>query len=287
MNLPHDFVLGKYNDITATRKLLSRDIGAILVEPMQAAGGMRPASPQFLEFLRSAATSIGAVLIFDEIVTSRLHYHGLQGAWNVKPDMTTLGKYLGGGLPFGAFGGRAEIMSQFESTEPGGRAKLHHSGTFNNNVVTMSAAVAAAALVTPDKLDRMNRLGDRLRTAANDIVRESRFDTMSFTGYGSGVGVQFHGSAASIMRALFYFFVLDGGVIIGRRGFLSLNLVHTDDMVDNFLSLLKTFVERYGSDASDAEAEMRSIGSMDHKFLEADSITIMENRFLVKRRLET
>lgn len=103
MNLPHDFVVGTFDNIAQTRPLIDNTLAVILIEPMQMAGGVRPASVEFLRFLRQSATDTGAVLIFDEVVTSRLHYYGLQGAWEVYPDMTTLGKYIGGGFPFGAF----------------------------------------------------------------------------------------------------------------------------------------------------------------------------------------
>src|SRR6478609_8595063 len=83
MNIPHEYVFGTYNDIAATQSVLSREIGVILVEPMQSSGGMRPASQEFLSFLRTAADTLGAVLIFDEVVTSRLDYHGLQGRYGI------------------------------------------------------------------------------------------------------------------------------------------------------------------------------------------------------------
>lgn len=148
LNTSYDVVVGTYDDIEKTRSLLSdKEIGVIILEPMQLAGGMRPASREFLAFLREEADTHSSFIIFDEVVTSRLSYSGMQGVFGIRPDMTTLGKYLGGGLPFGAFGGRAEIMAQFD---PQSRTstKLFHSGTFNNNIFTMSAGVAAARLVT-------------------------------------------------------------------------------------------------------------------------------------------
>ncbi|KAJ5909708.1 acetylornithine aminotransferase [Penicillium tannophilum] len=184
MNLPHEFVMGTYNNIDATRPLV-KDLAAILVEPLQAAGGMRPATPEFLSFLREAASQTGTVLIFDEVVTSRLDYHGLQGKWNIIPDMTTVGKYLGGGFPFGAFGGSAKIMDRFDSSDKS--IALHHSGTFNNNIFTMCAAVAAANLITQEELQRLNGMGDRFREQATLLIERSGFKDMKFSGYGSGV----------------------------------------------------------------------------------------------------
>ncbi|KAJ5768472.1 acetylornithine aminotransferase [Penicillium manginii] len=192
INLPHQFVFGKYNDTTeATRALVTDEIGAILVEPMQAAGGMIPARRDFLVTLRQAADEVGAILIFDEVVTSRMHYHGMQGALDIIPDMTTVGKYLGGGFPFGAFGGSAKLMSRFDSGDKS--IALTHSGTFNNNIFTMTAAVAAAKLITEAQLNRLNAMGDRLREEANEILKKADFKMMSFTGYGSAIGVHFSG----------------------------------------------------------------------------------------------
>lgn len=249
MNLPHEFLIGRYNDIEETRKLLGRGIAAILIEPMQAAGGMRPASREFLLFLRQAAEELEAVLIFDEVVTSRLHYHGLQGGWGITPDMTTVGKYLGGGFPFGAFGGSAKIMNRFDSSDP--TTALHHSGTFNNNIFTMSAAVAASKLVTADEIQRLNGLGNRLREQANDMVERSGLaQLIFFSGYGSAIGIHFCGVDADTIRDLFYFTLLTGGISIGRRGFVSLNLMHTKDSVDRFLGDLKPFLEDLTQDSA-------------------------------------
>ncbi|KAF3905274.1 hypothetical protein ABW21_db0206207 [Orbilia brochopaga] len=163
LNIPHDFIVGRFDNIEETRPLISQDIAAIIVEPLQCAGGVRPASKEFLEYLRKAADKINAILIFDECVTSRLHYNGMQGAMGITPDMTVVGKYMGGGFPFGAFGGRDDIMSLYDPYAQGADKSLFHSGTFNGNIFTLSAAIAASKLVTPDALDRLNALGDRLR----------------------------------------------------------------------------------------------------------------------------
>ncbi|KAJ5884945.1 acetylornithine aminotransferase [Penicillium taxi] len=241
MNLPHDFIFAKYNDIPTTKALLSNDLAAILVEPMQAAGGMHPASREFLAYLREVATATGAVLIFDEVVTSRLHYHGLQGYWGIIPDMTTLGKYIGGGFPFGAFGGSSQIMDLFDSPDPS--VALHHSGTFNNNIFTMSAAVAASNLITEAELQRLNRMGDRFREQGIELIRASGFPSMELTGYGSAVGIHFSGPDAAVLGDCFYFFLLAKRISVGRRGFVSMNLIHTEASVDRLLGAVKGFLD--------------------------------------------
>ncbi|EEU34642.1 uncharacterized protein NECHADRAFT_34859 [Fusarium vanettenii 77-13-4] len=245
LNIPYDYVVGTYGDIEKTRAGLSFDIGAIIVEPMQSAGGMRSAGKEFLKFLRDAATTIGAVLIFDEVVTSRLDFHGMQGGLGVKPDMTTLGKYLGGGLPFGAFGGRKDIMAQFD-LKSGLAKKLSHSGTFNNNIFTMTAGVAASKLVTKEAIDRINALGDKCREGVRAIVKEAgKTDEIIVLGVGSCIGIHFRGQSGDLLRELCFFHLLSKDVWIGRRGFLALNFAHDDDNVTKFLQDFKEFLTLY------------------------------------------
>ncbi|KAL3458326.1 putative acetylornithine aminotransferase [Aspergillus heterothallicus] len=245
LNLPYDFIIGTYGDIEKTRAVLNSDIGAIIIEPMQSAGGMRPAGKEFLIFLREAASTLGAILIFDEVVTSRLDFHGLQGVVGVTPDMTTLGKYLGGGLSFGAFGGRKEIMLQFDS-KSGSRKKLPHSGTFNNNIFTMTAAVAASKLITKERIYCLNALGDKAREGIETIIANAgkRGEVVSL-GIGSCVGIYFPGKNGDILRELCFFHLLSKGLWIGRRGFLALNFAHDEADIDRFLKCFKEFLVHY------------------------------------------
>ncbi len=137
-----------------------RDVAAIIIEPVQGAGGIRAADPLFLRFLRDYADRIGAVLIFDEIIAFRIGPNGAQGVFGVRPDLTTLGKIVGGGYPLAAFGGRAEIMDRFDARRPGA---LSHGGTFNGNPVGAAAGLATLRYLTPDRYDRLASLGERLR----------------------------------------------------------------------------------------------------------------------------
>ena len=106
-------------------------------------------------------------MIFDEVMTSRLSPGGLQAKLGVIPDMTTLGKYIGGGMSFGAFGGRRDIMELFDPTKPD---SLPHAGTFNNNVLTMAAGVAGYGEVyTPAAAKELNERGEKIRERLNAI----------------------------------------------------------------------------------------------------------------------
>jgi glutamate-1-semialdehyde 2,1-aminomutase len=100
------------------------------------------------------------VLILDEIISFRLAPGGAQQLYRIEPDLTTIGKIIGGGLPIGAFGGRADIMALFD---PRRSDRMTHAGTFNGSPICMAAGLASLELLTPAEIDRINRLGDRLR----------------------------------------------------------------------------------------------------------------------------
>jgi len=164
-------------------------------------------------------------------MTSRLAPGGLQAAAGIRPDLTTLGKYLGGGLGFGAFGGRGDIMDRYD---PRRAAPLAHAGTFNNNVLTMAAGIAVLSRVfTPDAVRPLNERGERLRTRLNALAEEGALP-MQFTGIGSMMNV--HMCAGPIMsyadtargnaklRELLHFDLLERGIWCARRGMFNLSL---------------------------------------------------------------
>jgi glutamate-1-semialdehyde 2,1-aminomutase len=121
VNVPFDWVVAPYNDTEATLALLEAnagDLAAVIVEPMLGGGGCLPAEPGFLHALREATERHGILLILDEVMTSRLAPGGLQSEYGVRPDLVTLGKYVGGGMSFGAFGGRPDVMARFDPADP-------------------------------------------------------------------------------------------------------------------------------------------------------------------------
>lgn len=174
VNLPHEFVIAPYNDISGTRSIIeglpSNSLAAILVEPIQGSGGCIVGSSLFLKYLNTAAHSAGALFIVDEVMTSRLSYNGLSASLELKPDLVTLGKWVGGGMTFGAFGGRRDggVMSMFD---PRGGV-LSHSGTFNNNIITMAAGCVGIDIYNEDVVLRLNALGRALKSGVEDILRK-------------------------------------------------------------------------------------------------------------------
>jgi glutamate-1-semialdehyde 2,1-aminomutase len=257
VNVPFPIILADYNDAEGTRALIAAqasDIAAILVEPMQGSAGAIPALPGFLDGLREISQAHGIVLIFDEVMTSRLAPGGLQEKLGIVPDMTTFGKYIGGGLSCGAFGGSQRLMAQFDPRRPG---SLGHSGTFNNNVLTMAAGIAGLRdVLTPGVLATLNQSGDRLRERLNDIAAQ-RGAAIQATGLGSILCLHPQQrtpieqaddvTGTEPARALLQFHMIEHGFYLARRGFISLSLALTPEDHDGFAAAFESFVDEYGS----------------------------------------
>ncbi len=160
-------MVAPFNDLAAMEALLQRHhkrIAGIIIEPMPNAGGLLPPVPGYLQGLRALADAYDVLLLFDEVVTLRLAEGGFQEIAGLKPDLTALGKIIGGGFPVAAFGGRADIMSAFD---PQGADFLFHSGTFNGNSIGMRAGLTALQRLDAAAIARINRLGERFGAAVN------------------------------------------------------------------------------------------------------------------------
>jgi glutamate-1-semialdehyde 2,1-aminomutase len=246
INVPHEFIVGPYNDIDGTRALMEEHgdgLAAILVEPMLGAGGCIPGDPAFLRFLREASRQIGAVLVFDEIQTSRLSASGRQGQLGIEPDLTTLGKFFGGGLSFGCFGGRRDLMERFD---PRRADALAHPGTFNNNTLTMAAGTAAVGgVLTAEALEALNRRGDRLRERVLEVFDRAG-GAFTVTGLGSLMTLHSRGAGrrAACLRQLLFLDLVSAGVYLAARGFIALSLAVGDADVDFFLAVLESVLEK-------------------------------------------
>ncbi|MGE0223636.1 MAG: aspartate aminotransferase family protein [Acetobacteraceae bacterium] len=252
INAPFEYVLAPYNDIEATKALIERhaaDLAVVILEPMMGSGGCIIAEPAFLAMLRAETARIGALLIFDEVMTSRLSPGGLQAVRGIKPDLTTFGKYIGGGMSFGAFGGRGDIMDLFD---PRRADALPHAGTFNNNVLTMNAGLAGITEVyTPDAAMALNARGDALRERLNALCRKADAP-LQFTGIGSMLAVHaMRGPVRSPadaakgdqkLKELFFFDMLAQGIWLARRGMMTLCLPIGDAECDKLAAAVEEFL---------------------------------------------
>lgn len=244
-------LVARFNDLATTEELLEQhrgQVAAIIVEPVPNTAGIIPAQPGYLKGLRSLADRYGALLIFDEIVTFRLSTGGSQLLESVSPDLTALGKIIGGGFAIGAFGGRREIMERFHPAHP---QFIKHSGTFNGHNVTMAAGLAALQHFNQPEIDHINHLGQRLKTGI-----DAAFEGQGIQGHASHAGsllyvqwthkpirtpldvVTWKKSAAELPRLL-HLALLNRGVFAANRGLMNISTPMTEAIIDQTVSALE------------------------------------------------
>jgi len=256
-NVLSDVVTIPFNDIGGAASLIrehGRELACVLVDPMPNRAGLVPADKAYLEALRDVTREVGALLVFDEVITFRLGYHGAQGLWGVDPDLTTLGKIIGGGFPVGAIAGRREVMAVFDPSH--GKPALPHGGTFSANPVTMRAGFAGMQLLDEAAFARLDAIGEAVRTGIDDAFR--RHDVPGRTvGLGSLLKIHFAGRLIRDYRSAylteqeakrqsaFNLGLLNRGVLAASYGLMALSTPMTDADVDAIVAA-----------ASDALAEV-------------------------------
>lgn len=161
-----------YNDVDAVKLAFERygeEIAAIIVEPIAGNMGVVPPLPGFLEALRELTKSYGNLLIFDEVMTGfRVHRNCAQGLYGITPDLTCLGKVIGGGLPVGAYGGKREIMEYMAPVGP-----IYQAGTLSGNPLAMAAGYTTLKLMTEEAYQLLERLSGRLHTGLERNAKEA------------------------------------------------------------------------------------------------------------------
>jgi glutamate-1-semialdehyde 2,1-aminomutase len=221
-----DTVVLPMNDAPACERILRRhaeEVAAVIVEPIMGAGAI-PARPDFLQALRGVTRELGSLLIFDEVISLRVAPGGAQQRYGVTPDLTTMGKVIGGGLPVAAFGGRAEVM---ELLDPRRREFLSQGGTYNGNPLGMAAGLAALRQLTPDVYDRLAAQGEGLRARLAEAFEE-RDVPVQVTGDASLFCVHLSDRPVTDYRGLaarsevrnreFFLRMLNRGVLLAPRG---------------------------------------------------------------------
>jgi glutamate-1-semialdehyde 2,1-aminomutase len=165
-----DMIILPFNNLEASERLLRRhadDLAAVIIDPMPVRMGLITASSEYLAMLRTFTQQNGSLLISDEVLTFRLGHGGAQARFGYEPDLTTLGKFIGGGMPVGAVGGRKDIMAVFDP-RPG--FSVWHGGTFNGNPTTMAAGLATMELLTPEAFEHLESLGERARLRVREAL---------------------------------------------------------------------------------------------------------------------
>jgi glutamate-1-semialdehyde 2,1-aminomutase len=249
-----DVVILPFNDVEGTTAILTAhqdELAAVLVEPILGSCGYVPAQPEFLLELRDLTQRLGMLLIFDEVQTFRLSSGGAQALLGIMPDLTVLGKIIGGGLPVGGVGGRSAVMAAFDATS--GTPKIPHAGTFNGNPVTMRAGLATLRDLVPAAYDRLNHMGTDFRQHLQTL--SNRYGVpVQVTGAGSLFGIHWsaepvtdYRSAARANKSLSYKFflhALNNGIFFTTRGGGCLSMPMTETEMGTFLDVLEGFLKK-------------------------------------------
>ncbi|MDJ0710694.1 MAG: aminotransferase class III-fold pyridoxal phosphate-dependent enzyme [Woeseiaceae bacterium] len=255
LNVPFDFVLADYNDIDGTAGLIDNtgdELAAVIVEPILGAGGNIQGNRKFLQMLRQKTKQVGALLIFDEVKTARLGPGGVQAMVGVNADLTTMGKFIGGGLPTGAFGGSKSVMEKYNPKLAGA---LAHAGTFNNNVCSMAAGCAAMReIYTPERAQEFLEWSEAFRLSLNEMFAKKDVPLYA-NGFGSMIAIHFNKeptkrpsditAGCQSLRPLLHMELLLDGLLIVARGDLFLSLPMDESHLAKAHASFEKFADRY------------------------------------------
>ncbi len=246
-------VVFPFNEPEAALRILEEnkdDLAAVIVEPVMGSVGMVPSSPEFLAMLRDFTSRNDAILIFDEVISFRVAPGGAQEYYGITPDMTALGKIIGGGFPVGAFGGRRDIMELYN---PADAPRVAHAGTFNANPVTTVAGVATLEQLTPGVYRDLAESTERLRQGVRDICARLEVP-VQVTGLGSLFGIHF--TAGDVhnyrdlaaedadLRTQVFFGLMNEGVLIAPNLVGALSTALSAAEIDAFLQAFDTALQR-------------------------------------------
>lgn len=253
-NVTKDVYVAPFNNSDVVADILkakSKNIATIILEPVMGQTGAIAANPDYLKKLRELADEYNVLLIFDEIQCFRIDYHGIQGKYNVLPDLTTLGKWIGGGYPIAAFGGKAAIMDVYN---PNKNPHIAQSGTFNGNKLGMAAGIVSMDLYDKIAVKRINSLGKKLSDGMQKSI-DRRGLPITVAQQGSLIHVHFtkklpidyastksqYNSCAPILHML----LLNEGIFIAPRGSMNISTVMTEEDIATAIQAFDNVMEKY------------------------------------------
>ena len=242
-----------FNDTANARRILEdnkHQLAAVIVEPVMGSVGMIPGTAEFLTMLREFTEENGIVLIFDEVISFRVAPGGSQQYYGITPDMTSLGKIIGGGFAVGAFGGRQEIMELYDPTKG---PKVSHAGTFNANPVTMVAGAVTLENLTPDVYRDLAELTELLRQGIRRVCSDLEVPVL-VTGLGSLFGIHFTGQPIvnyrdiaaedAALRGQVFLGLMNEGILMASNLVGGLSTALGEEEVNTFVEALKSVLER-------------------------------------------
>ena len=242
-----------FNDTANARRILEdnkHQLAAVIVEPVMGSVGMIPGTAEFLTMLREFTEENGIVLIFDEVISFRVAPGGSQQYYGITPDMTSLGKIIGGGFAVGAFGGRQEIMELYD---PPKGPKVSHAGTFTANPVTMVAGAVTLEHLTPDVYRDLAELTELLRQGIRRVCSDLEVP-VQVTGLGSLFGIHFTGQPIvnyrdiaaedAALRTQVFLGLMNEGILMASNLVGGLSTALGEEEVNTFVEALKSVLER-------------------------------------------
>lgn len=242
-----------FNEVEPAREILERHkdrLAAVIVEPMLGSVGMLPATREFLAMLRDFTAANGVVLIFDEVISFRIAPGGAQEYYRITPDLTSLGKIIGGGFAVGAFGGRRDIMGLYD---PATGPRVAHAGTFNANPATMLAGAVTLEQLTPEVYRRLAEVTERLRHGLREAGRELEVP-VQVTGLGSLFGIHFLDGelagyrdiarADAAFRHQVFLGLLNEGILLAPNLVGAVSTVTGDGEADAFVEAFRQVLRR-------------------------------------------
>src|SRR5919202_6497063 len=247
-----------FNEVEAAARLLEQQgehLAAVIVEPILASAGMIPAEQCYLDMLREITEQLGILLVFDEVVSFRIAYGGAQEYYSISPDLTCLGKLIGGGFPLGAFGGRGDVMAMFDPSR--GRPQIPHPGSYNANPISLMAGAATLELLTGEMIQLLNLRGESLRRQMRVAFGEFGLPAQ-VTGLGSLFAIHLTSQAVKSyrdtmradtdLRHRIFLSLFKEGVLIDPRGVGCVSAATGEAEIGRFVSALRA-VLRTLSDA--------------------------------------
>lgn len=247
-----------FNDPDGAEAVLEREaasVAAVILEPVQGAAGMIEATGEYVQRLREVTQRLGIVLVFDEVVTFPIAYGGAQAWFGVTPDLTTMSKAIGGGLPLSALGGRSEIMDLLDPELYAGVAPVTSVSTFGGNLASLAAGIAALELLTPEVHAHVQALGDRARNGIDELGRTYDVPLHS-TGLGHLFGMHWAPERVVDYRTRMqtdrqrivnlHLALMNEGYYQMSLGYFLLSAAHGEHEIDGFLGALERALHKLG-----------------------------------------
>lgn len=253
-----DTVALPYNDLDGVKRAIKgKELACVLIEPVMGAGGMIPAEREFLKGLAELCKEEGTLLIFDEVITGfRLGPGGAQQFYGVRPDLTVLGKIIGGGLPNGAITGRSDVMERMDHTKYKGMEYSFHGGTHTGNPVSAAAGLATLKTLEDGSVhQKIGKMGDKARNELTKIMDRAGLKFQA-TGVGSIFGCHFSnvpvkdatsaGMGDKELSKRFMYFLLDAGIfcLTPELVHCAISIAHKADDIDQFLNVAEKFAKQ-------------------------------------------